>query len=280
MVVLDLDGTVLLEERGKVFISGAVERAIELAAAERIPVVMNTLRFPLSVIRMVAAEWTAAAGSRIPAVLLNGSQNGYIERSSDGSFSFVNEASFPLDLDEIRSFVKGLIELLEQDIHDIVLFYYPLDWRKGEIIWTPRASHVEGLRQRFSGSASLVTSEDIHELGLRLQADHPCMATLLIDRPQDMLKSYQHSNPSSFFTHRGVDKAYGLRILAASLGASLEDAVGAGDTWMDVFLSAVGLAVMVGEHHLPYVGLRETARVRDPHELGAFLEELISSQHQ
>src|ERR1043165_6042295 len=72
-LALDLDGTALLEDHGKVFISSSVEKGVKAIHDFQIPVVLNTLRFPLSVIKTVGEEWYQIAETPILTVLLNGS---------------------------------------------------------------------------------------------------------------------------------------------------------------------------------------------------------------
>ena len=98
------------------------------------------------------------------------------------------------------------------------------------------------------------------------------MASLQIDRPEDMLMAYQHSRRNSFFTRKGVDKASGLREIARRFDLSLADSLGAGDTEMDSFLSEVGLAFLVGSGRLPYRGMIDTLKVANAAELGNCIE--------
>ena len=97
------------------------------------------------------------------------------------------------------------------------------------------------------------------------------MTSLFIDRPEDTLMAYQHSKRNSFFTAGGVDKASGLRTLAARFNLDPGDSLGAGDTQMDTFLAEVGFAVIVGGAKLPFRGRRETIRVADPLMLGELI---------
>ena len=97
------------------------------------------------------------------------------------------------------------------------------------------------------------------------------MMSLFIDRPEDTLMAYQHSKRNSFFTRKGVDKAYGLKEIAKQFKVSLADSVGAGDTEMDSFLSEVGLAVIVGGGDLRFRGKNDTLRVGNPSDLGELL---------
>src|SRR5438132_9468435 len=82
-LALDLDGTALLEDHGKVFISSSVEKGVKALHDLKMPVVLNTLRFPLSVITTVGHEWYHIADAPILTVLLNGSVLGYIKCEAD-----------------------------------------------------------------------------------------------------------------------------------------------------------------------------------------------------
>jgi hydroxymethylpyrimidine pyrophosphatase-like HAD family hydrolase len=106
------------------------------------------------------------------------------------------------------------------------------------------------------------------------------MLFLLINEPQDRLMAYQHAKPSSFITHKGVDKLSGGLALAERLGVDLAHSVGAGDTPMDTFLKGVGLAVQVGRMPLEFKGARQTVRVDNSFELGALLFRLAELQRE
>ena len=104
------------------------------------------------------------------------------------------------------------------------------------------------------------------------------MIFLLIDIPQDKLMAYQHTKKSSFFTHTGVDKRSGSEHIAAHLGFDLQHSLGAGDSEMDTFLTAVGQAVHVGNPYLQYEGLLPTIRLESSKELGDLLFQLAAMQ--
>ena len=265
-LALDLDGTALMEDRGKIFISAAVEKGVKAMHDLGRTVVINTLRFPLSVIRTVGEAWYQIADAPILTVLLNGSVLGYIKKAP-GGLVYEELAAFPLSKEEVDHLVAGIRQLLRAGIRDVILFYYSRDWGAGETIWTPEAGRVAGLQKKFV-SASRVLSGDADLLHGWLSEVEVCMASLLIDRPEDTLMAYQHSKRNSFFTRKGVDKASGTREIAKRFDLSLEDAVGAGDTEMDSFLSEVGLAIIVGSAALPYRGKSETLRVDNPGDLG------------
>lgn len=265
-LVLDLDGTALMEDRGKVFISAAVEKGVKAMHDLGRTVAINTLRFPLSVIHTVGEAWYQIADAPILTILLNGSVLGYIKRES-GKLIYEELVAFPMTQEEVDHLIGGIRELTSAGIRDVILFYYSRDWAAGETIWTPDEGRVPGLQKKYV-SASRVLSGDVGMLADWLREVEVCMASLLIDRPEDVLMAYQHSKRNSFFTRQGVDKAFGTRELAKRFNLSLEDSVGAGDTEMDTFLSEVGLAIIVGGAVLPYRGKVETMRVDNPGDLG------------
>jgi len=265
-LALDLDGTALMEDRGKIFISATVEKGVKAMHDLGRTVVVNTLRFPLSVIHTVGDAWYQIADAPILTVLLNGSVLGYIKKESD-KLIYEELAAFPMTKDEIESLLAGIRQLLSAGINDIILFYYTRDWAAGETIWTPDETRVPALQKKYV-SASRVLSGDLGMLEDWLSEVEVCMASLLIDRPEDTLMAYQHSKRNSFFTRKGVDKASGTREIAKRFDLSLDDSVGAGDTEMDTFLSEVGLAIIVGGAVLPYRGKIDTLRVDGPADLG------------
>src|SRR5215207_10540056 len=87
-LALDLDGTALMEDRGRIFISGTVEKGVKAMHDLGRTVVINTLRFPLSVIHTVGDAWYQIADAPILTVLLNGSVLGYIKRTTDGELHY------------------------------------------------------------------------------------------------------------------------------------------------------------------------------------------------
>src|SRR5438552_7908025 len=110
-LALDLDGTALLEDHGKVFISSSVEKGVKAIHDLKIPVVLNTLRFPLSVITTVGHAWYHIADSPILTVLLNGSVLGYIKCSGD-QLRYEEIAAFPLSQKEITAMLEGVRQLV------------------------------------------------------------------------------------------------------------------------------------------------------------------------
>lgn len=63
---------------------------------------------------------------------------GPILRGDSASCRVMTEA----EIDEVLDGVKGL---LDGGIDDILVFYYPRDWRMGEIIWTPAPENWQRL---------------------------------------------------------------------------------------------------------------------------------------
>ena len=276
-VVIDLDGTAVHEYEGRTTIPRPVELGLKALYDRGRPVVLNSLRFPLSVMRTFGKEWMDISNSPIPVVTMNGSQLGYIKRDEKSELCFEEVAAFPLTANEIDACLTGVEALLDDNIRDILLFYYPRDWRMGEIIWTPVAERVDRVKEKYS-SASAVTTVELDKLQAQLHAEEICMIFLLIERAADDLMAYQHSKPSSFFTTKNVDKLTGARVAADYIGFQMGASLGAGDTPMDVFLNGVGMAVHVGSMDLAFRGLTNTIRVADSFELGDVLFRLAGIQ--
>jgi len=269
-VITDLDGTAVHEYNDKIIIHTSVELGLKKMHHLGRPIIINTLRFPLSVIHTFGKEWYTISNAPIPVVLLNGSQLGYIVQSSDGSFGFEQKVSFTLTEKEIDNVFQGVSKLLGGGINNLVFFYYPEDWTKGEIIWTPDEKRISKLKQKYL-SASSVISTDITELRNTLLSQKLCMIFLLIEENSDKLMAYQHSKKSNFFTTAGVDKLSGTREMAMQLGVDLAHSIGAGDTAMDNFLQGVGLSVHVGNRNLPFKGSADTIKLPGFTEFGQLL---------
>lgn len=276
-VVIDLDGTAVHEEHGQTTIPRPVELGLKALYDRGRPVVLNSLRFPLSVMRTFGKEWLAISNSPIPVVSMNGSQFGYVDRDKKDELCFEEVSAFPLTANEIDAVITGVEALLEDKIRDVLLFYYPRDWRMGEIIWTPVAEKVAHVKEKYR-SASAVTAVELNKLQEQLHQEDVCMIFLLIERSADDLMAYQHSRPSSFFTTKGVDKLTGAQTAADYIGFEMPSSLGAGDTPMDVFLNGVGLAAHVGPMDLPFRGLQHTIHVANSFELGDVLFRLAGIQ--
>jgi hydroxymethylpyrimidine pyrophosphatase-like HAD family hydrolase len=278
-VITDLDGTAVHEEHGRIYIPEPVEFGLKALYEAGRPVILNSLRFPLSVMRTFGKEWLAIANAPIPVVSMNGSQIGYVTRDEKDELCFEEIDAFPLEKTDIEEVLVGVEGLLAGGVREVLMFYYPRDWRMGEIIWTPVAEKVIHVKEKYT-SASSVTAVEIEKLREQLLAEEICMIFLLVERPSDELMAYQHSKPSSFFTRKNVDKLTGTQEIAARLGVDLTHSVGAGDTPMDSFLSGVGLSVQVGGRDLEFRGLHSTVKLKDSFELGDFLFTLAGLQRE
>jgi hydroxymethylpyrimidine pyrophosphatase-like HAD family hydrolase len=272
-VVTDLDGTAVREREGRVYVAEPVAEGLRALVERGRPVVLNTLRFPLNVIRTFGREWSAITADPVPLVSLNGAVIGLLRPTDVGETTFDELAAFPLSVEQIDEVAKRLDGLLRDGVDDIVLFHYPRDWREGELVWTPHPERVSALREKYQ-SASVVRAGPLPELHDALLRDGACMLSLLVDLPADRLMAYQHSDPGGFLSAAGVDKLSGAREAAARLGFDLDQSVGAGDTPMDRFLVGCGLAIHVGPMELDFRGRIGTIRLRDPFELGEALFQL------
>lgn len=269
-VVTDLDGTAVHEFQGKIAIPKEVELGLMRHYERGRPLILNSLRFPLSVIRTFGQDWYRLSNAPIPTVTLNGSLMGFVKKSGDAELVFEEAAAFPLTKEEIVEALRGVKGILDGGIKNILVFYYPRDWRIGEVIWTPVPEHIIAVKEKYA-SASAVTAVEFPKLQDQMLAEDICMIFLLIEAPEDQLMAYQHTKRSNFITHVGVDKLYGARAMADVLQCNLQDSLGAGDTELDSFLSGVGLALLVGNNELAFRGLVDTIKLQDSLELGAVL---------
>lgn len=276
-VITDLDGTAIHEYQGKYTVPKSVELGLKKVHDLGRPVVINTLRFPLSVMRTFGREWYSISNAPVPTVLMNGSQLGYMIETSAETFGYEEIAAFPLEESEIDEVISNVRDLVTNGIDDTLVFYYPRQWTKGEIIWTPAGDKIPAIQNKYLSASSVYTSE-LNELHDALKAEDICMIFLLIDAPQDKLMAYQHTKTSSFFTRKGVNKLFGAEQISDQLNFSLPHSVGAGDTEMDTFLKGVGLAIHVGHNILPYHGKFPSLHVPGSHELGELLFELAAMQ--
>ena len=87
-VITDLDGTAVLEREGRICLPPEIELGLKRVHDLGRPVIANTLRFPLSVIRVFGAEWHRATGTHLPLVSMKGSQIGRVVTSASGETSF------------------------------------------------------------------------------------------------------------------------------------------------------------------------------------------------
>jgi hydroxymethylpyrimidine pyrophosphatase-like HAD family hydrolase len=269
-VVTDLDGTALHEDQGRIYIPKPVELGFKHLHDLGRPFVLNTLRFPLSVLRTFGKAWYDVSNSPIPTVTLNGSLIGYVIEDERGEMSFEEIAAFPLTKSEIEGALDGVERILQDGFTEILLFYYPRDWRIGEVIWTPVPGRVLPVKTKYV-SASSVTAVTLPKLRGQLLAEDICMMILLLDLPAEKRMAYQHTRRNNVVTRNGVDKLFGARQMAQYLRFELPSSIGAGDTELDSFLAGVGLAVIVGTFAVGWKGLLQTIRLNTSFELGELL---------
>src|SRR5688500_5778563 len=124
-VVTDLDGTAVHEYQGRVVVPKEVELGLIRHYERGRPLILNSLRFPLSVIRTFGQAWYALSNAPIPTVTLNGSLMGFIKKTTESELVFEEAVAFPLTADEIREALKGVKGLLDGGIKNILVFYYP-----------------------------------------------------------------------------------------------------------------------------------------------------------
>ncbi|MFL1463532.1 HAD family hydrolase [Roseococcus sp. DSY-14] len=271
-VITDLDGTALDEREGRLRVEPSVALGLKRLAEQGRPVALNTLRFPLNVIRTFGRAWAEITEEPLPLVSLNGAVAGHLVHAGE-SVVFEELDAVPLGGGEVEEVLAGIRGLRGNGVDDLLVFAYPRDWTAGEEIWAPDAARADAARAKYR-SASEVWTGEVAELEGRLHARDHCMVFLLVEIPEDRRMAFQHARPSSFVTHGGVDKLDGARRLAARLGFALEDSVGCGDTPMDSFLAGCGLAVQVGPQALEHKGVHATLRVPAPRDMGTVLDRL------
>jgi hydroxymethylpyrimidine pyrophosphatase-like HAD family hydrolase len=276
-VITDLDGTAVHEDQGRIYIPKPVEYGLKQIHDLGRPFILNSLRFPLSVLRTFGRDWYNISNAPIPTVALNGSLLGYVISTEDDELAFEEIDAFPLSVEEIDEVLQGVKGILDDGIKDILVFYYPRDWRIGEVIWTPVPERVIPIKEKYK-SASSVTAVEFEKLHEQMTAEEICMIFLLIEVAEDKLMAYQHTKRSNFFTRKGVDKLFGAQKIAMTLGIDLTQSIGAGDTELDRFLSGVGLAVHVGRINLEFKGLLQTIKLKTSFEFGDLLFRLAELQ--
>jgi hydroxymethylpyrimidine pyrophosphatase-like HAD family hydrolase len=270
VVITDLDGTAVHEHQGKIVIPKEVELGLMRHYERGRPLILNSLRFPLSVIRTFGQDWYKLSNAPIPTITLNGSLMGHVKQTDEAELVFEEAAAFPLTKEEIVETLAGVKGILDGGLKNILVFYYPRDWRIGEVIWTPVPENVDHVKDKYR-SASAVTAVEFFKLQEQMLAEEICMIFLLIDVPEDQLMAYQHTKRSNFITHKGVDKLFGARVMSDLFKSDLRDSLGAGDTELDTFLSGVGLATLVGNNQLKFNGLIDTIKLDNSFELGMLL---------
>ncbi|MFN4140959.1 HAD family phosphatase [Aestuariivirga sp.] len=266
----DLDGTAIHEFEGRLAIPERVALALRELNESGRQVVINSLRFPLNVIRTFGREWYSVTSAPLPIISLNGSLTGYLTEAEDGQIAFRELDAFCLARSDVDELIEQTSELLNAGADEMAIFLYPRDWTKGELIWAPTPRTVEPFRAKYL-SASEVFTSSLVDLKARLVAEPHCMVFALIEATGDRLMAYQHVSQRRFVTRRGVDKRFGAHALCERLGLAFDASVGAGDTLMDTFLSGIGLAITVGAGELGFEGKHGSLRVASSSELGDLL---------
>lgn len=87
-VITDLDGTAVHEYQGKIVIPKEVELGLMHHYQRGRPLILNSLRFPLSVIRTFGQEWYKLSNAPIPTVTLNGSLVGFVKKTDEAELIF------------------------------------------------------------------------------------------------------------------------------------------------------------------------------------------------
>ena len=131
-VMTDLDGTAVHEFEGRVILSRSVELGLERVHATGREVLINTMRFPQSVMHAFGAEWRRASGSDMLVVSLKGSLIGRIVAAESGELAFEEIEAFTLTAEELAEVLNGVRGLCEQGVAELLVFIYPRDWRQGE----------------------------------------------------------------------------------------------------------------------------------------------------
>lgn len=269
-LVCDLDGTAVHQQGDLVMIAEPVQQGLERVRDAGRPVIINTLRFPLSIMRTFGLQWAVWTRRPLPCVTLNGSLIGDIVQSASGALVFEERAAFPLQEAEVEIVVAAIEEAMGAGSDAFTLFAYPRDWQAGEWVWTPRADRVGPLREKYV-SAAQVAGWPVARLRTELQRTSLCMLAIHVEDPTDRRLAFQHGRASGFFTADGVDKRSGASHLSGLLGTDMKASIGAGDTELDTFLDGIGLAVLVGNASLPFKGVHDTLRLSDPFAFGAVL---------
>ena len=266
--VTDLDGTAVHEENGRVYVSDAMEKGLKRMHDLGRSVVINSLRFPLSVMQASAKRGTKSPGVPVP---VHGSAwrlCGRMVLTKSGDIGFEVIEAICLESEKVQAIVSGASTLVDAGANELLVFFYPRDWTRGEIIWTPDAARVQDVAAKYR-SASRVISGDVGTLERELTAEEICMVFQLLDLPQDRAMAYQHT--AQQLLHTPASTRITVRSAWRHLGIDLLHSIGAGDSPMDDFLAGVGFAVIVGRLQLEYKGLLHTVRIRDSLALGNLL---------
>ena len=149
----DLDGTAVHEFEGRIVIPDPVSHGLKHLRDLGRPVILNSLRFPLNVIRTFGREWYSITNAPLPLVSLNGGLTGYLVETAAGEIAFEEIDAFPLLASEIDEVLVGIEGLVAGGIDDLLLFFYPRDWTQGELIWTPVADRVPEVEGKYRSAS-------------------------------------------------------------------------------------------------------------------------------
>lgn len=249
-LITDLDGTIVQHQEGNYIIPMEVQAGLQHLYQGDCAVILNTIRFPVSIIKTFAAILYPIAQNPLPVISLNGSQWGYILATENGEFSFTEAGATPLKPEELQHFIADLKLLIQNKVPNITVFYYPRDWTKGEIIWSAEEDRVAEITQTYQ-SASRVYSSSLEILEENLLAEDISMIYLLVKKSLIPGAHLQH-NLKDFYTSAGVNKLAGAHAFINQLGRNLQYFIGAGDTPMDVFLKETGAVIKVGSLSLGF----------------------------
>src|SRR5687768_18308662 len=106
-------------------LSRSVELGLERVHAAGREVLINTLRFPLSIMRVFGDQWRRASGSDTLVVSLKGSLIGRIVAGNGSELVFEEIEAFTLTGEELSEVLKGVRGLCEQGAEDLLVFFYP-----------------------------------------------------------------------------------------------------------------------------------------------------------
>ena len=159
VVITDLDGTAVHEQQGKIIIPKEVELGLMRHYERGRPLILNSLRFPLSVIRTFGQEWYKLSNAPIPTITLNGSLMGYVKKTDEAELVFEEAAAFPLTKDEIIETLAGVKGILDGGLKSVLVFYYPRDLRIGEVIWTPVPENVDHVKDKYRSASAVPAVE-------------------------------------------------------------------------------------------------------------------------
>lgn len=265
-LMTDLDGTIVQHQDGNYFILQEVQAGLNDLYRVNCPIILNTIRFPISIIKTFAAVLYPIAQNPIPVISLNGSQWGYISQGKDKEFSFTEAGAQPLKPIEIKSFMADIQLLVQNRVPNIAAFYYPRDWTKGEIIWSAEEDRVAEMTKTYK-SASGVYSSSLAVLEKNLADEEISMIFLLVKK--DLIEgTHLQRNLKDFYTTAGANKLAGAHAFVNQLGRNLEHFIGAGDTPMDVFLKETGAVIKVGNLSLDFDCQATVLLVKTVSEMG------------